>query len=191
MGQEEILGYQPSGDDAAMIHPPNVGSSVQPPKGERQPCHDDPPSSPPFPPPPRRVLVGTDILAAQDLRTEEVAVPEWGIGAVVFVRGLTGQERDEWENAILKRRIDDDGTYHMEANFTNTRATLLVRALVDEQGNRLFDGSEAVGKLGKKSAAVLDRLFGVAQRLSRLSTADVKELEKNSGGTVSGGSSTS
>ncbi len=48
-------------------------------------------------------------------------------------------------------------------------------AICDEEGKPLFTRSD-VEKLGQKSAAVLDRLFTVAQRLSGVAEKDVEEL---------------
>jgi hypothetical protein len=51
--------------------------------------------------------------------------------------------------------------------------------IVDEEGNRLFSDAD-VKLLGQKSAAALDKLFEVAQKLSGLKDEDVEELAKNS-----------
>ena len=50
--------------------------------------------------------------------------------------------------------------------------------VVDDAGERLFTDKDAA-ELGKKSAAALDRVFAVAQRLNGLSPSDVEELTKN------------
>jgi hypothetical protein len=53
--------------------------------------------------------------------------------------------------------------------------------MVDENGERLFQ-EEDTFPLGGKSAAALDRIFTVAQRLNGLRDEDVEELAKNSSG---------
>ena len=40
------------------------------------------------------------ILEAEDIETEEVAVPEWG--GNVLVRGLSGTQRDIWEQGLVE-----------------------------------------------------------------------------------------
>jgi hypothetical protein len=65
-------------------------------------------------------------------------------------------------------------------NLKNIRAKLVALTVVDEEGNRIFSDSDA-SALGKKSAAALDRVFEVAQRLSGLRPEDVEELSKNFG----------
>lgn len=113
------------------------------------------------------------ILGADDIATESVDVPEWG--DKVLVRGLDGEGRDAFESSI--RRIHPSG--EMELDQRNARAKLLVRCLVDDDGERLFADRDAP-ELGKKSAIVLDRLYEVAARLSGLSDEAKAELEGNS-----------
>lgn len=111
------------------------------------------------------------ILAVEDIKREQVPVPEWG--GDVFVRGLTGTERDAFETSLWTG--DGEGK---KFKAENIRAKLLVRSLVDESGQRLFrDEDEAA--LGGRNAAVLDRLFDVAQRLSGLGKKDVENAVKN------------
>lgn len=111
------------------------------------------------------------ILAAADLQFEDVQVPEWG--GTVRVRGMTGEERDAWESALLEARSDDK-----KQNARNVRATLVSLTVVDENGQRLFAEAD-IPALGKKSVKALQRVYNVAQRLSRISPEDLKELEGN------------
>ena len=115
------------------------------------------------------------ILAASDLKTEEVAVPEWG--GAVLVRGLTGAERDVYEQSVLTGKGKN-----RDVNLKNARAKLIAMSVIDESGNRLFNTGADVEALGKKSAAAIQRVFEVAQRLSGLSDSDVEELAGNSSG---------
>lgn len=120
---------------------------------------------------PKRYLSRLDILESEDLATEDVDVPEWG--GTVTVRALSGTERDAYEGDIFSMRGQGKG---VEYNLSNIRAKLSARTIVDhETGARVFTDADIV-KLGLKSAAALDRVFSAAQRLSRLTAADVKEL---------------
>lgn len=112
------------------------------------------------------------ILAAQDLTTERVPVPEWG--GEVLVRSLTGTARDAFEEGCFIGRGKD-----RQANFTNLRARLIALTAVDEAGAPLFAEAD-VAALGAKSAAALDRVWECAQRLSGMSAKDVEELAGNS-----------
>ncbi|MCC6347888.1 MAG: hypothetical protein IT388_11925 [Nitrospirales bacterium] len=111
------------------------------------------------------------ILGAQDLTHEDVHVPEWG--GTVRIRMMTGSERDAFEAAVYETKGKD-----VTVNRENFRAQLLARVLVDEEGKRLFSDAE-IKALGSKSAAALNRLFPVAQKLNGLAADDVEELTKN------------
>ena len=123
------------------------------------------------------LLSKTAILAAQDLQTEDVEVPEWG--GTVRVRSFTGRERDAFEASMVRGEGRD-----RKVDLTNMRARLVGLTVIDETGQRLFTDEE-VDLLGAKSGAALDRVFAIAQKLNGLSGADVEELSKNSGGVPS------
>lgn len=118
-------------------------------------------------------LTKAQILAADDLTTEVVSVPEWG--GEVRVRALSASERDQFEDKIVKR----EGK-HSRVILTDVRAKLAAVCMVNEAGARLFTDAE-VAELTKKSAAALQRVFEVAQRLAGITDEDAEELEKNSG----------
>lgn len=117
------------------------------------------------------ILTRDDILRADDIQAEIVDVPEWG--GQVRVKGLSGTERDRFE----QDSIDQRGKAN-KLNLANIRARLLVLCLVDEQGNRLFQRSD-IDLLGQKSAVALNRVFEAARRLSGLNQEDVDELAEN------------
>ena len=116
------------------------------------------------------------ILGTQDITQEKVHISEWNVD--VFVKGLTGAQRDSYEQSLFI--VSEHGKkVDVKMNRANLRAKLLVKTICDEDGNRIFADSD-VEALGGKSASALDKLFEVAQRLSGLSDKDVEELEKNS-----------
>lgn len=112
------------------------------------------------------------ILDAADLGVEEVYVPEWG--GWVRVRGMTGAERDQFEAEIVQQRGRSRAP-----NLQNIRAKLVARCTVDGAGARVFSDAD-IEALGRKSAAALDRVFEVAQRLSGVTREAVEELAGNS-----------
>ena len=111
------------------------------------------------------LLTKDAILAAKDVATETVHVPEWG--GDVCVRGMTLAARD-----ALSRSAGQ--------NVSN--AELLRHCLVGEDGAPLF--ADAAGLEGK-SPEVVDRLTVVALRLSGLSKDSAEAAEKNSGSEAS------
>ena len=119
-----------------------------------------------------KLLTAAEILEKDDSQHEDVAVPEWG--GTVRMCALSGDERDAYEKSIV--RVTGKGkSESREIVMEGIRAKLVARSAVDDKGARLFTDAQ-VSALGKKNAAVLDRLFAVAQRLSGLSKEDVDEL---------------
>jgi len=116
-------------------------------------------------------LTRQEVLAADDLPRQEVQVPEWG--GTVFVRVLSGTERDAFEQSVA-------GPRGGAMNLANVRARLVVLCATDASGERLFTDKDVV-ELGKKSAVALDRVFLAAQKLNGMTDADVEEMAENSG----------
>ena len=119
------------------------------------------------------------ILKANDIEKREVYIPEWG--GSVYVRGMTGRERDQFEATIIRQR-----GRNTEINMKNARAKLVVMCTVDQEGNHLFTDAD-VALLSEKSAKALDRIFVVAQELSGITRGDMEELTENFDETTSGG----
>lgn len=115
-----------------------------------------------------KTLNRDDILKADDIGRELVPVPEWG--GDVYVKGMTGAERDKFEASIVEQRGKKQNL-----NMTNIRAKLASLTICDEQGKRLFTEAD-IAKLSEKSASALQRVFAIAQRLSGIGDADVEEL---------------
>jgi len=108
------------------------------------------------------------ILDAPDLKRETVAVPEWGDGAEVIVQEMTALDRDKLRQEQLAVA---------DGNPLNLAARVLVRCLIAPDGSRLFVDEEAEA-LGRKSTAVLDRLFDVARRLNTIYGEAGEEIKK-------------
>lgn len=106
------------------------------------------------------------ILAATDTKiSDPVAVPEWG--GEVFVKTLTGTERDQFEESYSQNK--------MKA----FRAKFLVLTLCDKSGERLFADGD-VDALSQKSSLVINRLFESAWDFNALSQNAVDSLGKDS-----------
>jgi hypothetical protein len=112
------------------------------------------------------------ILKADDLETRDVEVPEWG--GTVRVRALTGTERDSLEASTIEGKGKNK-----DVNLQNFRAKLCVRAIIDENGQRIFEDADIVA-LGRKSSGALSKVYNAAAELSGISDKDVDELTKNS-----------
>jgi len=113
------------------------------------------------------ILTREQILEADDLKSEEIPVPEWG--GSVLVRPMSGSERDAFEARYAK------------VGKQNIRAASAAASICDENGQAIFSVSD-IEALGKKSAAALDRVADAALRLSKLSQQDVAQLEQEASG---------
>lgn len=114
------------------------------------------------------------ILAATDTKiSDPVAVPEWG--GDVFIKTLTGTERDQFEEAYSQNK--------MKA----FRSRFLVLTLCEKNGERLFSDAD-VDALSQKSSLVINRLFEVAWDFNAFSQNAVESLGKDSPSGQSGGS---
>lgn len=105
------------------------------------------------------------ILGVTDLKPVRVEVPEWG--GVVFVRPLSGAERDSLE----AESVGAQGA----ARVVGIRGRLAARTICDESGGRLFKDEDAPA-LGAKNAAALDRIVEAATKLNGLAPAEVQAL---------------
>jgi hypothetical protein len=114
------------------------------------------------------MLTRDSILTADDLKRELVKVPEWG--GDIYIRTMTGSERDVHDVLIHKRKAADI--------LTAVRATTIAFTACDEAGNLLFT-PEDIPALMAKSGAALDRLWDVARRLNKVTEADIEEMKKN------------
>lgn len=116
------------------------------------------------------LLSKSAILAATDLKHEDVHVPAWG--GTVRIRTMTGAERDEFRASIA---ASEGGAGVPIGKFS---AALLVAACVDESGARLFTAGD-MAALQAKAAASLDAPAAVAMRLNGLGAGAVEAAEKN------------
>ena len=117
-------------------------------------------------------LLGKEaILGADDIRTERVEIPEWG--GEVMVRGLTGRQRDQWEQSMTVRRGKK-----VEQDLRDFRARLAVLCVVDETGQLVFHQGD-IDALANKSGSALDKIYTAAAKLSGISDDDVEDLTKD------------
>lgn len=100
------------------------------------------------------------ILAAEDIRSEIVDIPEWGVK--VEVRGMNGSDRSRILDAAAAAGSEglSVGTMYVD--------TVIASAYDPESGVRIFSDSDKDALLGK-SASAIDRLAEVGMRLSGMS----------------------
>lgn len=113
-------------------------------------------------------LTAEAILATATAPPQPLYVPEWG--GTVYVREMSGAERDAFEAASLAGR-GKGATF----NAQNIRARLACACICRADGVRLFRDDQA-DELGAKSARALNRIFEVAAPLNGLTESDVEQL---------------
>ena len=99
------------------------------------------------------------ILGAQDVAIERVSTPEWGKDSFVWIKSMTGSERDWFEGRFSE--LEGAG------KFLDFRAKLCSLVICDEGGTNLFAESD-IKQLGTRNAKTLDRIFDAGMALSGL-----------------------
>lgn len=109
------------------------------------------------------------ILAVDDIPTEMVEVPEWGV--TLLLKGMNGKQRA----AFLKSATDAQGN----VSFDRFYAELVIASAYDpESGEQVFEAADR-DALNEKSGRALERLASVATRLSGIGGGDLEEAKKD------------
>jgi hypothetical protein len=115
-------------------------------------------------------ILRDQILSAQDIPSEKVEVPEWGV--TVEVRGMTGAERTR----IMDLAMDEGGELKLQLVYPEI---VIATAFDPEAGQQIFQPSDRDALLSK-SANALDRLALVGMRLSGFTQEDADKAGKGS-----------
>lgn len=125
------------------------------------------------------------LLTKEELKREKV---DLGGGEYVYVRQMTGRERDAFEQSILKVEDRADGGIEYKRAFEDFRAKLAVCTICDDKGELLLKSRDAAQLSMSMSAAKLELIVNAAQELNRITQQDKEALIKNSAGDQSVGS---
>lgn len=147
-------GYQPK---------PGKGSPTAPPKHPSGKARAKPNGAAPA-----ASLLRDTILAADDMRSEAVEMPEWGV--TVHVRTLSLGDREDFEG--------EAGPIDAGASNAESVARIVAMTAFDAGGDRIF-GVEDIPALAGKASRPLMRLFNVADRLNRITESQIGALAKN------------
>ena len=121
------------------------------------------------------------ILAANDIPSEKVQVPEWGV--TVEVRGMTGAGRTR----IMDKAVDQQGGVNLQFVYPEI---VIATSFDDITGEQIFKPSDR-DTLLTKSAVALDRLAQVGMKLSGFTQESSDEAGKDSSATDTADSSLS
>jgi len=125
------------------------------------------------------VSIRDQILALNDIPSEIVDVPEWGVK--VEVRGMTGAERTR----IMDMATKNSGDFNLQFVYPEI---VIATSFDTESGEQIFKPSDKDAILAK-SASALDRLASVGMRLSGFTSESADEAGKDSSATATEGSS--
>ena len=126
------------------------------------------------------------LLSKEKLDIEKV---DLGGGDFVYVRQMTGAERDSFEQTLFREVRDPRGNVvDFERSLEHFRAKLAVHTICDEKGNNLLRPKDYEVLSTHMSARRLEKIVNVAQRLNAITEEDREALVKNSVGGPSGDS---
>lgn len=112
----------------------------------------------------------------------EIVKVELGKEEYVYVRQMTGRERDTFEQSLIKEVKNDQGEVSYDRSLQDFRAKLAVCTLCDEAGAPLLEPEDYTQLSMSMSAARLEKIVNEAQKINKISEEDKESLTKNSGG---------
>ncbi|MGB4239659.1 MAG: hypothetical protein WBJ87_08655 [Candidatus Hydrothermia bacterium] len=125
----------------------------------------------------KKILTKEDLLKGDSVEIREVDLGD----GIVYVKQMTGKERDMFESSVIKARRDSKGNItSYETVLEDFRVKLVVCTLCDKEGNLLFKLEEAPLLNKALSAKKIDKIVEVAQELNAISEKDKEDLIKNS-----------
>jgi len=125
------------------------------------------------------------LLKKEELRIERV---ELGGGDCVYVRQMTGRERDRFEQSLMMEKKLKGGRVEFERSLEDFRAKLSVQTICDEQGNNLLKPDDYPILSQHMSADKLELIVNKSQELNRITEVDKENIIKNSDAAQSGDS---
>lgn len=110
------------------------------------------------------------ILNAQDITSEIIDIPEWGVQ--VEVRAMSGKERGH----LYRQAMDQKGKMDYEKAYP---IIVIASAYDPITGERVFEPTDSE-LLNTKNVGALEKIAKVALKLSGLEADSVENAEKNS-----------
>jgi len=124
------------------------------------------------------LLNSSKLLEREELQIQKV---EFENGDFIFVRQMTGHERDTFENSLLKKNRDGKGNIvSIEQNTDDFRAKLAVVTICDDKGNLLLKPTDYPQLSKNMSAKRLEKIINVAQKINAITEEDKENIIKNS-----------
>jgi hypothetical protein len=128
------------------------------------------------------LLTRNELLVKEVLKKVKVDLED---DKFVYVRQMTGRERDRFEQSLLKEKKGKGGSIDYERSMEDFRAKLAVNTVCDEEGNNILKPEDYPTLSQNMSAAKLEAIINKAQELNKISNEDKENLLKNSEGAQS------
>jgi hypothetical protein len=110
----------------------------------------------------------------------EVIRVDLGNDDYVYVKQMTGRERDNFERSLVRETKDTQGKLSgYVQSLEDYRAKLAVVTICDEDGNLVLEARDYVTLSQSISAVKLDKIATAAQKVNGMSEADKEDLIKN------------
>jgi len=133
-----------------------------------------------------KLLDRSSLLKKEEL---EIVKVEFENGDYVYVKQMTGRERDQFEQSLLRSRFDNKGRLvSTEQALEDFRAKLAVLTLCDETGKLLLTPGDYALLSQNMSAKHLEKIVNEAQKLNAITEEDKESMVKNSEAAQEGGS---
>jgi hypothetical protein len=110
------------------------------------------------------------ILAARDIKTETLFMPEWDVS--VTLRSLNGLEREALNTLVYEAR--------QKGRSIPIFAAVAAFSIVDEEGRRVFSDDD-IPALAQRTSASLERFYDWQVKHSGIGDKSVEDALKNSG----------
>jgi len=123
------------------------------------------------------MLTRDALLKKEELKKEKV---DLGNGDFVFVRQMTGRERDQFEQSLIEEATGEKGEVEAKRSMEDFRAKVAVYTICDEDGKNILKPEDIPILSQHMSAARLELIVNKAQELNRISEEDKENLVKNS-----------
>jgi hypothetical protein len=118
------------------------------------------------------------LLSKCDLTIEKV---ELGNDEYVYVRSMTGYERDLFERSLTKEKFDSKGKLTgYDQSLENFRSKLAVLTICDEKGDLILAPEDYDALSRSIRIDKLEKIINAAQALNKITDADKDDIVKNS-----------
>jgi len=135
-------------------------------------------------------MVTLDRKALLEKEKVQIREVDLGNGNCVYVRQMSGRERDHFEQSLIKQVKNNKGQVESyEQNLEDFRAKLVAATVCTAEGDILLQPSDIPTLSKNMSAVTLDKIVKEAQDINKISEADKEELTKNSEAVPDGSSS--